>query len=54
MKLKKIFCVFFGVLILFIGMWGGSWLCIIFPQGESPFAFAAFFTGFLCVFLVSR
>jgi len=46
-NLSFVLIVVFGVLILMIGLWGGSWLCNTFDQ-ESGYAFAAFSTSFLC------
>lgn len=37
-----------GVVLLFAGLWGGSWLCHVFPQ-TSTFGFAAFMTTFLAI-----
>lgn len=37
----------FGFMVLLLGIWGGAFLCSIFPLRESDYALAAFFTGIL-------
>ena len=49
MKLKpthRAVLIVLGVPLFFAGLWGGAWLCEIFPLG-SAYAFAAFVTGFV-------
>lgn len=45
--MRKYLIVIFGVFTAFVGIWGGAFLCTIFPKGESPYDFAAFITGFI-------